>query len=143
MMQVSVDHMGDAARTILDKALERGEHIIALSGQLGAGKTTLVSELAKHIGVIEPIISPTFIIYRTYEINWNGFIRFVHIDAYRLDGERDGRSIRLHELFEDTSALVCIEWPEQIGALLPSGVLRVELTYVHEGERCIEIIDKS
>lgn len=139
MKQVSLENMSDVARIILERVVQEKAHVIALSGQLGSGKTTLVSELAKHIGVAESIISPTFIIYRVYDIDWNGFSRFVHIDAYRLEGERDARVIRLHELFDDTTALVCIEWPEQIGNVLPKNALQVTLTYVHEGARSIEI----
>jgi tRNA threonylcarbamoyladenosine biosynthesis protein TsaE len=119
---------------------------LALHGDLGAGKTTFVSALARELGVSESIISPTFVVYRVYEIpplraaeSTNSFTKLVHIDAYRLTGEVDAQNIRLHELFADPANLVCIEWPEHIGDTVPADALHVYLTYTGEHERDIEI----
>lgn len=128
---------------------EKGTNILALHGDLGAGKTTLVSVIAKELGVGESIISPTFIIYRAYDIlreaNLIGaaFTKLVHIDAYRLTGEEDAKKLRLDELFADPTNLVCIEWPEHVDGLLPEHALHVYLEYVNDGVRSLTYNSKS
>lgn len=128
-------------QTVLKDLAQRGTNILALHGDLGAGKTTLVSSIAKELGVVENIISPTFIVYRVYDIavvdsSWQ---KLVHIDAYRLEGEVDAKKIRLDELFADATNLVCIEWPEHVGELLPKNALHATIAYTGEHERSIEI----
>jgi tRNA threonylcarbamoyladenosine biosynthesis protein TsaE len=145
-MQFEFSEIQNVAQDVLQKLVEKNTNIIALRGDLGAGKTTLVSAIAKEMGVAESIISPTFIIYRAYDIpkkegNFSSlpFAKLVHIDAYRLTGEADAKKVRLDELFADPTNLVCIEWPEHVGELLPANAQHVYLTYTGEHERDIEI----
>jgi tRNA threonylcarbamoyladenosine biosynthesis protein TsaE len=151
-MQFNFSEIQNIAKDVLKKLVEKNTNIIALYGDLGAGKTTLVSAIAKELDVAESIISPTFIIYRTYSISaeaelmrnkygakLNAFSRLVHIDAYRLTGEEDAKKVRLDELFAAPANLVCIEWPKHVGALLSTNALHVHLTYTGEHEREIEI----
>jgi tRNA threonylcarbamoyladenosine biosynthesis protein TsaE len=123
------------AQKVFTKLAGNGSNVIALHGDLGAGKTTLVSYIAKELGITESIVSPTFVIYRKYAIGsdsvqkdsaWNYLI---HIDAYRLTGEEDGKKIRLEELCADPTNLVCIEWPEHVGTLVPKNALHVYLMH--------------
>lgn len=92
--------------------------MILLSGPLGAGKTTFVQALAKELGSKKVPKSPSFALVRTYALkNAALFTRLVHVDAYRLESEREALALGLDELAEPGSLLV-IEWPEKLGGWL-------------------------
>ena len=94
--------------------------VITLTGDLGAGKTTLTQELAKHLNISEPVVSPTFGIMKVYELEHNqDFDQLVHIDAYRIESIDEVGPLRFEELFKQPRTLVCIEWPDKIAELLP------------------------
>ncbi|MBP6945612.1 tRNA (adenosine(37)-N6)-threonylcarbamoyltransferase complex ATPase subunit type 1 TsaE [Patescibacteria group bacterium] len=92
--------------------------ILALSGPLGAGKTTFVQALAKELGVKEMPVSPTFSLVRTYKTKHLTLKKLVHVDAYRLDRAEDVRTLGLEELLEEEGMIMCLEWPEQVEAWL-------------------------
>jgi tRNA threonylcarbamoyladenosine biosynthesis protein TsaE len=106
--------------------------IVALSGELGAGKTALVKRIAKELGVEEDVTSPTFLIMRRYETAHARFTSLVHIDAYRIEEEREMIPLHFTEVCATAGALVCIEWPERIASLVPRDAMR--LTIAIEGE---------
>ncbi len=112
--------------------------IIALYGELGAGKTTLVQAIATELGVEEMVTSPTFVIAKWYKTNSSDFYTLVHIDAYRVESEDELRPLGFIELLKQPRALVIIEWPEKMPVTLSS--LNVQMfTLHHEGEiRVIE-----
>lgn len=86
--------------------------IIALSGGLGAGKTTFAQGFAQGLGIIDKIISPTFLIMKQYPIpNSNNY--FYHIDLYRLENI-DLKNSGLEEILSDPENVVLIEWAEKI-----------------------------
>src|SRR5664279_1657237 len=87
------------------KTLKHGE-VIALHGDLGSGKTTFMQGIAKGLGIKKNIISPTFIIMRTYEI---GSGHLYHVDLYRVEKERDVDGLGLGELLHDPESVVAIE----------------------------------
>ena len=90
--------------------------VITLSGDLGAGKTTLTKEIGKTIGVKEDINSPTFNILKCY-FNKNG-LNLYHIDGYRLEGvPKENKNIGLEEVIEG-DGLAVIEWPIYINEFL-------------------------
>jgi tRNA threonylcarbamoyladenosine biosynthesis protein TsaE len=138
-MLVTKENLGATASAILADVAVQERCVLALHGELGAGKTTFVAALAKELGVAEPVISPTFIIYRVYETAHTRFKALVHIDAYRLEGSVDALKIRLNELFLQPDTLVCIEWPEHIGEALPKDALHVYFTYHSDTQRDIAI----
>src|ERR1700741_1595530 len=70
--------------------------LVTLSGELGAGKTSFTQGLARALGVSEPITSPTFVLEKVYELSNQPFSRLVHIDAYRLDGEKSLTPLGFH-----------------------------------------------
>jgi tRNA threonylcarbamoyladenosine biosynthesis protein TsaE len=97
--------------------------VVALTGDLGAGKTTLVQGAARALGVDGPVVSPTFTLVREYE----GRMPVAHADIYRLDRVQDVLDLGLDELPGDRGVLF-VEWGEAVDALLPDDRLTVELT---------------
>ncbi len=125
----------DLAKSLL------GGTVIALYGDLGAGKTTFTQGLAEALGVKQHINSPTFIIHRSYRVNntKKGIANFHHIDLYRIETKKDIESVGLEEIFQDTWGVVVIEWPEKITSLLPKKRIDIRFEYVGENERKITV----
>jgi tRNA threonylcarbamoyl adenosine modification protein YjeE len=89
------------------KGLKRGD-LVALSGELGAGKTTLARGILRALGVEERIPSPTFTLVQAYE---TAHLAIRHFDLYRVEDARELVELGLEEALEDGAALV--EWPER------------------------------
>lgn len=102
--------------------------VMALSGDLGAGKTCLVQGLARGLGVQGPVTSPTFMLQRIHE----GRHRLVHIDVYRLDSVRDVIGLGDEALAPDV--VTVIEWGDTIASLLPTDRIDIELQHVDDGQ---------
>ena len=107
----------------------------ALTGELGAGKTTLVQGLARGLGFEGPVLSPTFTLVREYA---TGRLPIVHADVYRLDRVQDVVDLGLQESAED--GVLLVEWGDAVEALLPAGHLVVELTVPGADEQRIVAI---
>jgi tRNA threonylcarbamoyladenosine biosynthesis protein TsaE len=118
--------------------LLRGGECIALSGELGAGKTVLAKGLAEGLGVPadEPVISPTFVLVREYF----GRLRLFHIDAYRLRDAAELLDLGWEEMLQSPAAVVAIEWPERVAAAIPAAACRVALTHVGPSERRVRVL---
>ena len=105
---------------------------VALSGDLGAGKTTLVKAIAAAVG-IDPaeVVSPTFGLIHVHEVppRDGGPRRLVHADLYRLSGPGDLEEIGWEEATAGP-VWVFVEWPERAGAALPSSVQRIRLAHL-------------
>jgi tRNA threonylcarbamoyladenosine biosynthesis protein TsaE len=113
----------------------RAGDVVAVSGELGAGKTTFVRGAARALGVIEPIASPTFTIGHRYQAT----PAVAHLDLYRLDGIDPSEWGDLEPYFDGTIAFV--EWPEHGGGWLPRPRAVVTLSHVDERHRRIQISD--
>lgn len=113
--------------------------VIALYGDLGAGKTIFVQGLAKGLKIKRKILSPTFVFMRSYPflINRSHAI-FYHIDLYRGEQEKDFESLGLEEIFSPQSVVV-LEWAEKIQKLLPKKRIEVYLDKVDEKTRRVKI----
>lgn len=112
--------------------------VIALEGDLGAGKTTFTQAVAQALGVKDEVISPTFIIQKVYALEGQAFKRLVHIDAYRLEASRELAVLGWDELLRDREVLVCLEWPERVADLIPAHAHHVHLRYSDDDTRSIE-----
>lgn len=110
-----------------------GATVVTLSGELGAGKTTFVQEIAKSLGVTESITSPTFVIEKVYEVEGSAFRRLVHIDAYRLKSEHELEVLGWKEIISEKRNLVLIEWPERVPGLMPERAVRLHFDIAGEG----------
>ena len=112
---------GNIART-LALCLHAGD-VVALDGTLGAGKTAFARALINALpGEPEDVPSPTFTLVQTYE---RGLLEIWHFDLYRLDAPEDAYELGIDDAFAD--ALSIIEWPENLGSLLPPAHLRITL----------------
>jgi tRNA threonylcarbamoyladenosine biosynthesis protein TsaE len=96
---------------------------VVLTGDLGAGKTTLVQGIGRGLGVEDHVASPTFTLVREY----TGRLDIAHVDVYRLERVQDVVDLALDELGGPERVLL-IEWGDAISDLLPEDRLRVELT---------------
>jgi tRNA threonylcarbamoyladenosine biosynthesis protein TsaE len=110
----------------------RGGAVVGLSGELGAGKTTLVRAIAEGLGVREPVTSPTFALVHRYG-GARGSVW--HVDAYRLHPTDDVRDLGFEEMLADPTGVVLIEWPERLGVHAPPLSHRVALAYVDDRSR--------
>ncbi|MFI5206476.1 MAG: tRNA (adenosine(37)-N6)-threonylcarbamoyltransferase complex ATPase subunit type 1 TsaE [Gemmatimonadales bacterium] len=110
--------------------------VVALSGELGAGKTTLVRAIAHGLGVEGPVTSPTFALVHRYEA---AGIPVWHVDAYRLKPADDGRDLGFEEMAKEPQGVVLVEWPERLGAAAPEFTHRIHLAYTDsDGIRDLE-----
>jgi tRNA threonylcarbamoyladenosine biosynthesis protein TsaE len=109
--------------------------LITLTGDLGAGKTTFTQQLAKHLGITDRVVSPTFGIMKGYELdNHPLYDQLIHIDAYRIEDISEVGPLRLREVFQTPRTLICLEWPEQITEILPEEKVSV-IIEIGEGEK--------
>ena len=99
--------------------------IIALSGDLGAGKTTFTKGIAKALGVANEVTSPTFVIEKIYALTGQKWERLIHIDMYRLNSAEELPAIGWDEFSKDPSNLIVIEWPEQVEGVIPEGAMKI------------------
>lgn len=120
-------------------AVQNRATVIALSGDLGAGKTTFVQLLANELGLTESVTSPTFVIMKQYETNHATFATLVHIDAYRIETADEMRPLGFAAIVQQPNTLVCIEWAEKIADVLPQVDYRIELALHATGLRTLNL----
>ena len=115
--------------------------VLALYGELGSGKTTFVQGLAQGLGVAQRIISPTFVIVRSYGIRnqESGIRNFYHIDLYRIESQEDLKGLGIEEILNNRQNLVAIEWAERLGNWLPQERIDIRFDYIDEEKRRITI----
>jgi tRNA threonylcarbamoyladenosine biosynthesis protein TsaE len=104
----------------------RAPVVIALRGDLGAGKTTLVQAICRGYGVTQEVTSPTYALVHEYE---SARSPVYHLDLYRLAGPHELGNLAWDETVS-APALILIEWPERAGDALPPGALAIELAHV-------------
>lgn len=120
----SIDDLPEAAERLLEIIGECGASVIALFGPMGAGKTTLVRELAAQLGVKDTVTSPTFALINQYMDGKGNPVN--HFDFYRIDKVSEAYDMGYEEYFY--SGDICfVEWPEKIEELLPDDTLRVTI----------------
>jgi tRNA threonylcarbamoyladenosine biosynthesis protein TsaE len=103
----------------------RGGMVIAISGELGAGKTTLVRGCLRALGWEAPVKSPTYMLVEHYPLS---SLYFYHFDFYRFTDPSEWETAGLADCFRDDSVCV-VEWPERVAGLLPPPDLMVTLSH--------------
>ena len=111
--------------------------VIALSGDLGAGKTVFAKGVARALEVTDEVISPTFTLVRSY--TGKAGITLHHFDAYRLTDEAEAEAAGLAELIGEAGSISVIEWPERIEGLLPRGTVWARISKIGDDKREIEV----
>ena len=127
----------EATRSVaaaLAPLLEAGD-VIALAGDLGAGKTAFAQGLAAGLGVVGPVTSPTYTIVQEYE----GRLPVAHVDVYRLDTLQDLYDLGFDELVDDGRVTI-VEWGDLVAQALPAEHLMVRIEAgVADDERVLEV----
>lgn len=132
-----LSEIDSVARWVIDSATHC--RVICFEGDLGAGKTTLISAICRQLGVKENVSSPTFSLINVYSSQSNSsFKEVVHIDLYRLSGEEEAMRAGIDEYIHGGS-MCFIEWPQKAPGILPDEYLRVQLSVLGSDERSIEI----
>ena len=111
--------------------------VIALHGDLGAGKTVFTRGFARGLGIIEPVSSPTYTIIQEYRLPEKGWL--FHLDLYRIDDYRAALAFGVEEYLDDSDAYILAEWPERIEEIMPVNALHVKIEHVGGNERRITI----
>lgn len=153
------------AEELLRAPRRRGARVVALKGDLGAGKTTFAQGFAAGLGVKENVLSPTFVLMKIYPLGatthdkrntvhdkrrttndtkrtikgkHRGFKHFIHIDCYRLASPRDLAHLGFKEILKDKDAIILIEWADRIKKILPPDAIWLRFTHgAKQNERCI------
>lgn len=123
----------------LAKKLKAGD-VLALSGELGAGKTVLIKGLAAGLGIKKTVRSPSFNLMRVYRLPRpiRGIKTLAHLDCYRLTAPSEAVDIGLLDYLADKKTLTVIEWPEKIKKILPKNRTKtVRLKVLNESSRKI------
>jgi len=114
--------------------------VVALVGELGAGKTQFIKGLAAGAGIGNPtyISSPSFTLINEYP----GKIPFYHVDLFRLERETEAEELGLEDYFQG-EGITAIEWADKIPSLLPKEMLFIHIAYTGKNTRSIETIGKG
>ena len=138
----SLDDTADIANEIaseLETYPKNKASIIFLEGDLGSGKTTLVKEILKSLGLSEPVTSPTFTIIEPYLIKDK---KIYHIDLYRIESRKELEVLGIEEYSAENDCLIFIEWPEKAEGFFSEYDLKIRLSHINEISREL-IIEKS
>jgi tRNA threonylcarbamoyladenosine biosynthesis protein TsaE len=132
----SAEETQKIAQNLALKYIDGG--IIALNGDLGAGKTTFTQGFAKGLKVEDKIISPTFVLIRQHKIAGLNKMLF-HIDLYRMEGEVNIEELGIQEILDDPQNIVLIEWADKIREKLPQNTTFIAIEKLLGNERKIKL----
>jgi len=118
----------------LARTLDPGA-VVALIGELGAGKTCFIRGLVRGLGVTTGATSPTFVLINEYR----GRVLVHHADLYRVESLAEIVDLGLPELFAAADAVTVVEWADKLGALLPADAIRVHIDGAGDEPRRIRI----
>ncbi len=107
--------------------------VIALEGELGAGKTTFIQGFAKALGINSKVKSPTFVLMKKYKVS--NQTDLYHLDCYRIGDYKDLRIPELKEIFEISHDIVLIEWAERIKKVIPKKHIKIHIDHIDKNTR--------
>lgn len=135
----NLDETKELAHALATKL--KGGDIVLLTGDLGAGKTTFVKEIAKFLGVNDVVTSPTFTILKSY---LGKDFTINHFDMYRLESYEEAYEFGIEDyLSKPDKEISFIEWPEKIAELLDKSYIIVDIKHMGESTREFTITKKS
>ena len=129
----SLENLSEVATELISSAKNK---TLLFYGQMGVGKTTLIKEICKQLGVLDTISSPTFSLVNEYETS--KIEKVFHFDFYRIAQEEEALDIGIEEYF-DNNDWCLIEWPENIENLLPLDAVEIHLSILENQNRNIQI----
>lgn len=133
-----IQALEDFARSLVEKLGEMKKAqatVVALYGDLGVGKTAFIKAVAKTLGVKEDVTSPTFVIEKIYKLVPDKiFAHLVHVDAYRLESERELSMLGWDDIVKNPKNLICVEWADKVESLIPQNATRLRLEIL-QGEK--------
>ena len=130
------------------KKLKKGKKatILALSGDLGSGKTAFTQMIARKLGLRAKVTSPTFVLQKKYKLPPSGskellasYKQLIHIDAYRLNAGRDLLALDWAEIAADPDNLIVVEWPEIVKDIIPDDCQRLNFKFIDDQTREVTI----
>lgn len=129
---IEVENIHDLPRAA-EEIIEhfKRQSVVAFYGEMGAGKTTLIREIATQMDVIDNVTSPTFALVNQYNTQQGD--KIYHFDFYRINKIEEAYDLGYEEYF-DSGNLCLVEWPEKIEALLPSDALIINIEVDHKSE---------
>ncbi len=114
--------------------------VLALWGELGAGKTTFVQGFIKSAGIKNKITSPTFVIIKNYKLKTKNYNCIYHIDCYRIREPKELIKLGLKEIFKNPKNIILIEWAEKIKKILPKNTIWIKFKHGQKiNQRTLEI----
>ena len=129
----SLDNLSEIASEIIASAENK---TLLFFGEMGVGKTTLIKEICKKLGVTDSISSPTFSLVNEYETSKKE--KVFHFDFYRITDEGEALDMGIEEYF-DNNDWCLIEWPKNIENLLPLDAVEIHLSILNDGKRNIQL----
>lgn len=126
-------------KKVFTETLSARAVFVALSGDLGAGKTTFSKQIAEKLGVGEQVTSPTFVIQKTYQTTDTEIKQFIHLDAYRLEESKELTSIGFDRTLLQPGSLVFVEWPEKVPEYAQKADLKIHFLVKDENTRLVII----
>lgn len=116
--------------------------VVALEGDLGAGKTTFAKGVARGLGILESVTSPTFTLMNQYQGKKH---KLFHFDLYRLEDTEEFRAMGFEEFFDLTTldGITLVEWPSNCPNILPERRFDVKIIKLDGTKRQIEIVPRG
>ena len=136
MKRIEIDSLSEL-KNVAQEVIEslEGRTVVLLRGEMGAGKTTLISRSAAYLGAEDTVTSPTFALVNQYE---GSECRIYHFDFYRIEEIEEVFDLGYEEYFY-SGDLCFVEWPEKIEPLLPDDAMTVRITVGEDEHRIFEI----
>lgn len=137
-MEITIQDINDLSRAAAEIIEAIGDRrIVALRGNMGAGKTTLMAEMMRQLGMDDEASSPTFAIVNEYHSSNTGQTVY-HFDFYRLESSAEAYDIGIEDYW-DSGNLCLMEWTENIEDILPDDTLFIEIEEQPDGSRNVII----
>ena len=135
-LRFNLNELSDVAQTVLKNVQSK---TLLFYGDMGAGKTTLISAIVKELGGIDKTSSPTFSIVNEYKVK-NDCV--YHFDFYRLKNQYEALDMGIEDYF-CSGSWNFIEWPDKIVNLLPENVTILKLSLAEDGRRILKLSEKK
>jgi len=129
----SLENLSEIATAVITSVKNK---TLLFYGEMGVGKTTLIKEICKQLGVLDNISSPTFSLVNEYQTKNNESI--FHFDFYRIEEEEEALDMGIDDYFYNNNWCL-IEWPENVENLLPLEAVEIHLSVLEDGQRNIQL----